>query len=181
VHVRLVVVVLAFVGSVCLVAEPAAGTIKTGRLGIGDSVMLGAKDELHAHGFGIVDAVKSRQFYAAASRVRYWRRAGKLPKNVVIHLGNNGIVLLSDCHHAVEAAPYRRVFLVNLKVPRSWREVDNRRLRRCAKDFHRAYLVDWYGHSHDHPSWFARDGYHLTGTGAAKYASFISHRIASVG
>jgi hypothetical protein len=177
----LVVVGLAFALAFCLVAEPATATIKAGRLGIGDSVMLGAKDELHAHGFGIVDAVKSRQFYAAPSRVRYWRRAGKLPRNVVLHLGNNGIVLLSTCYHAVQAAPYRNVFLVNLKVPRDWRVVDNRRLHRCAKHLKRAYLIDWYGHSHDHPGWFARDGYHLTATGAAAYASFVSHRIASVG
>ena len=169
------------VAAVVVTASPSAAGVKAGRLGIGDSVMLGAKDELHGHGFGIVDAVKSRQFYAAASRVRYWRRAGKLPRNVVLHLGNNGIVELSDCYHAVEAAPYRRVFLVTLKVPRQWRAGDNRRLRRCAKHFHRAYLIDWYGHSHDHPSWFARDGFHLTGTGAQKYASFISRRIASVG
>jgi hypothetical protein len=174
------VVVLAFIASVCLAAEPAAGSIKAGRLGIGDSVMLGAREELHHHGFGIVDAVKSRQFYAAPTIVGSYRRDGKLPRNVVIHLGNNGTVRLSDCYHAVEAAPYRRVFLVNLKVPRDWRVVDNRRLHRCAKHFNRAYLIDWYGHSHDHPSWFAKDGLHLTGTGAAAYASFISHRIASV-
>jgi hypothetical protein len=172
------VVVLAIV---CLAEQPAGGAIKAGRLGIGDSVMLGAKEELHAHGFGVVDAVKSRQFYAAAARVNYWKGRGKLPRNVVLHLGNNGIVELSDCYHAVRAARHRRVFLVNLKVPRSWRALDNRRLRRCAKHFNRAYLVDWYGHSHDHPSWFARDGYHLTGTGQQKYASFVSHRIASVG
>jgi hypothetical protein len=174
------VVVLALASVVCLAAGPASGTIKAGRIGIGDSVMLGAKDELHAHGFGIVDAVKSRQFYSAPSRVRYWREAGKLPRNVVLHLGNNGTVLLSDCYHAVEAARHRKVFLVNLKVPRDWRAVDNRRLHRCARHFKRAYLIDWYGHSHDHPGWFARDGYHLTRTGAAAYASFVSHRIRSV-
>jgi len=174
------VVVLAFASVVCFAAGPASATIRAGRLGIGDSVMLGAKDELHAHGFGIVDAVKSRQFYSAPSRVRYWREAGKLPKNVVLHLGNNGVVVLSDCYHAVKAARHRKVFLVNLKVPRDWRAVDNRRLHRCAKHFRRAYLIDWYGHSHDHPGWFASDGYHLTGTGAAAYASFVSHRIASV-
>ena len=56
--------------------------------------MLGAKDQLHSHGLGIVDAVKSRQFYSAPSRVRYWRKARKLPRNVVLHLGNNGIVLI---------------------------------------------------------------------------------------
>jgi hypothetical protein len=174
------VLVLGLVSVVCLAAAPADATIKAGRLGIGDSVMLGAKDELHSHGFGIVDAVKSRQFYTAPSRVRYWRNAGKLPRNVVLHLGNNGTVLLSDCYHAVEAARHRHVFLVTLKVPRSWRRADNRTIHRCAKHFKRAYLIDWYGHSHDHPSWFARDGYHLTATGAAAYASFVSRRIASV-
>jgi hypothetical protein len=163
------------------IAQPAAGAIKAGRLGIGDSVMLGAKSELQAHRFGVVDAVVSRQFYAATSRVVYWRRLGKLPKNVVIHLGNNGIVLLSDCYHAVEAARHRNVFLVNLKVPRSWRSPDNHRLRACAKHFPNAYLVDWYGHSHTHPEWFAKDGYHLTAAGARAYAYLIAHRIASVG
>jgi hypothetical protein len=172
---------VAIVGIVCLAAQPAVGNIKPGRLGIGDSVMRGAQDELHAHGFGIVDAVVSRQFYSAPTRVGYWRKLGKLPKNVVIHLGNNGIVLLSDCYHAVEAARHRRVFLVNLKVPRSWRKQDNLALRRCAHHFGRAYLVDWYGYSHDHPSWFAKDGYHLTGTGARRYAGLISRQIASVG
>jgi hypothetical protein len=167
--------------AVVATALPSAAAIKSGRLGIGDSVMLGAREELHARGFGIVDAVTSRQFYSAASRVRYWKGAGKLPKNVVIHLGNNGIVLRSDCSHAVQAAGRRRVFLVTLKVPRSWRIVDNRRLRRCARRFGNAYLVDWYRHSHDHPGWFAKDGYHLTRSGATAYAGLISRRIAAVG
>jgi hypothetical protein len=172
---------IALVGIVCLTAQPAGGAIKAGRLGIGDSVMLGAKGALQAHGFGVVDAVVSRQYYAAPSRVVHWKRLGKLPKNVVIHLGNNGIVRLSDCSHAVQAAGHRRVFLVNLKVPRSWRILDNSRLHRCAKRFTNAYLVDWYGFSHDHPEWFAKDGYHLTRRGAAAYASLISRRIAAVG
>jgi hypothetical protein len=173
-------VILALASILFLGAQPAGGAIKAGRLGIGDSVMLGAKSQLKAHGFGIVDAVVSRQYYGAPSRVVYWRRLGKLPKNVVIHLGNNGIVLLSDCYHAVQAARNRNVFLVNLKVPRSWRILDNKTLRRCARHFARAYLIDWYGYSHDHPGWFAKDGYHLTGTGASAYAGLISRRIAAV-
>src|SRR5438093_4146377 len=155
---------IVLLGILCLTAQPAGGAIKPGRLGIGDSVMLGAKSELKAHGFGIVDAVVSRQFYAAPARVHYWRSLGKLPRNVVIHLGNNGIVRLSDCYIAVEEARHRHVFLVNLKVPRSWRKLDNHRLRACAEHFRRAYLINWYGYSHDHPSWFASDGYHLTST-----------------
>src|SRR6476646_1883367 len=77
----------------------AAGSIRAGRLGIGDSVMLGAKDELPARGFGVVDAVVSRQCSEAAARVQHWQRPGPLPKHVVIHLGNSGIVRASDCPH----------------------------------------------------------------------------------
>jgi hypothetical protein len=172
-------VVLVLVGILCLPAEPAVGAIKPGRLGIGDSVMLGAKGELKGHGFSVVDAAVSRQYYGAAGRVRYWKSRGKLPRNVVIHLGNNGIVLLSDCYHAVQAAGHRKVFLVTLKVPRSWRKLDNHRLRRCAKHFANAHLIDWYGVSHDHPGWFAKDGYHLTGSGARAYTGLISRRIAA--
>jgi hypothetical protein len=176
----LIIAVLAVAGTVCLAAEPAAGSIKAGRLGIGDSVMLGAKTELKAHGFGIVDAVVSRQYYAAPTVVGYWRRLGKLPKNVVIHLGTNGIVRLSDCYHAVQAARHRRVFLVNLKGPLSWRSLDNHRIRSCARHFGNAYLVDWFRYSHDHPSWFGGDGIHLTSTGARAYAGLISRRINAV-
>ena len=178
---RAILVPVLALAVIVTLTSTAGGKIKQGRLGIGDSVMLGARTQLHSHGFGIVDAVVSRQYYSAPTIVGSYRRAGRLPKNVVIHLGNNGIVLLSDCYHAVQAAPYRRVFLVNLKVPRSWRAEDNRRLHKCAKHFNRAYLIDWYGHSHDHPSWLAKDGFHLTATGAAHYASFVSHQIASVG
>lgn len=163
---------------VMLAATPAtAGSIRAGRLGIGDSVMLGAKQELRARGFSIVDAVVSRQFYRAPALVRYWRRRGRLPKDVVIHLGNNGTVGLSDCYHAVRAAGRRNVFLVNLKVPRSWRVEDNHRLRRCAKRFPNAHLIDWYRHSHDRPGWFASDGYHLSGRGRIAYARFIKREI----
>ena len=67
---------------------------------------------------------------------------------------------------------------MNLKVPRSWRIADNDRLRHCAKHFRNAYLIDWYGHSHDHPGWFASDGYHLTGRGRIAYARLIKRQIA---
>jgi len=63
-------------------------------------------------------------------------------------------------------------------VPRSWRVEDNHRLRRCAKRFPNAHLIDWYRHSHDRPGWFASDGYHLSGRGRIAYATFIKREIA---
>jgi len=175
------VAIVALLTTAALAPPSALGSIKAGRLGIGDSVMLGAKPALHARGFRIVDAVVSRQFYTAPARVLYWKRRGRLPTNVVVHLGNNGIVRLSDCSHAVLAAgSHRRVFLVTLKVPRSWRKLDNHRLYTCARRFANAYLIDWYAASRDHPAWFASDGYHLTASGQTAYASLVARRIAAV-
>jgi hypothetical protein len=57
--------IVALLVAAALSPPTAAGSIRAGRLGIGDSVMLGAKDELHARGFRVVDAVVSRQFYDA--------------------------------------------------------------------------------------------------------------------
>ena len=71
-------------------------------------------------------------------------------------------------------------FLVTLKLPRSWRAVDNHRLRLYARRFANAYLIDWYAYSHDHPGWFARDGYHLTASGQTAYAWLVARRIAAV-
>src|SRR5262245_66475025 len=109
---RLVRIVVAGSALLILAAPQAtAGSIRAGRLGIGDSVMLGAKSELRARGFRIVDAIVSRQFYRAPALVRYWRRQGKLPRNVVIHLGNNGTVRIADCYQAVRAAGRTKAFL----------------------------------------------------------------------
>jgi hypothetical protein len=161
--------------------QPAGAAIRPGRLGIGDSVMLGAKRDLDARGFRIVDAVVSRQFYTVEGRVLYWKRRGALPTDVVIHLGNNGTVDLMDCYRAVrDAGPDRNLFLVTLKVPRGWRHIDNQRLGRCAAHFANAYLIDWYGYSADHPGWFYADGYHLRPAGRRAYAAFVSQRISAL-
>jgi len=163
-------------------AAPAApAAVKPGRLGIGDSVMAGAKDELHDKYFRIVDTATSRQFSAADDRIRYWKGQGKLPENVVVHLGNNGHVFGTDCNAAVRAAgSARNVFLVTVKVPRFYQKTNNERLRACANRFGYAYLIDWFTHSRNHPAWFYSDGYHLTPTGQRAYASFIAQKVKAV-
>ncbi|HEX9775301.1 MAG TPA: hypothetical protein VGB83_06955 [Actinomycetota bacterium] len=161
-------------------AQPASAAPK--RLAIGDSVMLGARDELKEDaGFRRVDADVSRQFYAADNRVRYWKRRGVLPRVVFIHLGNNGRVLAADCDDAVRAAgSWRSVFFATLKVPRSWRKPNNVQLRACAKRHANAYVIGWNRYSKDHPEWFASDGFHLSPLGQDRYAAFVDRRITRV-
>ena len=78
------------IGSIALTPSPAIGDIPPGHLAIGDSVMLGAKDELVARGFR-VNAIVSRQFRDAVPLVEQLKAARRLRRKVIVHLGNNGI------------------------------------------------------------------------------------------
>ena len=100
-------------------ASPASAATPPGRYAIGDSVMLGAREELIARGIK-VNAVVSRQFRDAVPLVQRLKAAGRLRRKVIIHLGNNGILIAAaDCDRIAEiAGPGRTVYLVNLKIPR---------------------------------------------------------------
>ena len=148
---------------------------RAGRYAVGDSVMLGARTRLQTRGF-VVNATESRQFATAVSIIRNRKAAGTLPRQVIVHLGTNGYIALSDCKAIVSAAGTgRRVFLVNNRVPRVWQGANNRTLRSCDAAFApiRAMVVDWYGYSKGRSSWLYSDGIHLTPTGRTAYANFI--------
>jgi hypothetical protein len=152
---------------------PVSAAIPPGRMAIGDSVMLGARDELRATGWR-VNARVSRQMRDADATILALKRRGRLLKKVVLHLGTNGPFVESDCVAAVRAAGrHRHVYLVTIKIPRSYRAPNNRRLHSCARRFATVSLIDWFTHSHTHASWFARDGYHLTATGQDAYAAYL--------
>jgi hypothetical protein len=159
---------------------PLAGAaIPPGRIAIGDSVMLGAKDELVARG-SRVNATVSRQFRDAVPLVEQLKAAGRLRRKVIVHLGNNGILIdAADCTRiSVTAGPNRTVYLVNLKIPRWYRSFQNRQLAACAERRINTVLVNWFSFSRNHSSWFASDGLHLTPIGQARYAAFIATKTA---
>lgn len=157
--------------------SPAVAAIPPGRYAIGDSVMVGAKEELTARGIK-VNAVTSRQFRDAVGIVSRLKADGKLRRKVIVHLGNNGILIEgSDCDRISSiAGANRTVYLVNLKIPRSYRRIQNESLAACARRRANTLLVNWFAYSKDHPGWFAADGFHLTALGQSKYAAFIAAR-----
>ena len=108
---------------------PANAAIPRGRIGIGDSVMRGATNELRARGIR-VDTAVSRQFSALPELMRHLKNRDKLRKKVIVHLGNNGYLERSDCDRAMRIAGSRRhVYLVTLKVPRQWRAAKDARYK----------------------------------------------------
>jgi hypothetical protein len=153
--------------------EPEPRRIRAGRYAIGDSVMLGAVGGLGSRRFR-VNAKVSRQFSTGVELVAELLRTRRLPRDLVFHLGTNGTAPARDCRKLVNMiGPQRIVWLVTVKVARSWRQPNNRVLRACARRSERARLIPWNAHAHGHPGWFAPDGYHLTSAGRSAYASFI--------
>jgi len=69
----------------------APGVASARKYALGDSVMQGATRDLRARHFQ-VDTTTSRQFSDAPGIIRRLARRDRLPRKVVIHLGNNGYI-----------------------------------------------------------------------------------------
>lgn len=158
------------------VAAPAtASSIPAGRVAYGDSVMLGSKRLLQGRGF-TVDAKVGRQFGASYNAIVKLRQGHVLPRNIVIHLGTNGTISVHDCRAVVDAAgPDRRVFLVNVRVPRPWMHSNNVHLATCAAAYpvSRVIVIDWAAASNPRREWFGPDNIHPDAAGRAAYTALI--------
>ncbi len=162
---------------------PAAGAAKVphGRFGLGDSIMLSASDELADFGLDDINAEVGRQFSAGVPIVRRLASKGKLPRHVVVHLGTNGPVDPDDCDDLVGYATGRQIYLVNVRVPRSWEDDVNATLHACADRYARVHYLNWWKKSARHRrDWIADDGYHLTAEGQEAYAAWIDGKVDAV-
>lgn len=147
-------------------------------IAIGDSVMLGAQSQLRERGVDLVDAVVSRQAATGPGLLR--DRGEKLPEHVVVHLGTNGTYTLDMCRDLVRAAGNQRtVYLVTIKVPRSWESANNAMLRSCDRAFRsdRVVLLDWNAVASKHPDYLYADGVHLRPEGARAFARMIERAV----
>lgn len=147
-------------------------------IAVGDSVMLGAKWILEKRGVGIVDAKVSRQAVTGPGLLE--KRGDRLPTFVAVHLGTNGTYTMEQCVDLVRTAgPKRVVFLVTIKVPRKWEQVNNEMLRECAARFRsdRVKLLDWNALASQRPELLYADGVHLRPDGARAFARLITKAI----
>ena len=143
----------------------------------GDSVMLGAAAELAARGVA-VDAAVSRQFSEMADRVLEAAAAGTLGHTVVVHGGTNGPVAEEDVRRLLDGTADRRVFVVNVRVPRAWEQYDNELFGRVVPEYPHVRLLDWKSGGDANPGWFYDDGIHLREDGGREgYASWITREI----
>ncbi len=154
-----------------------AGSSHADILAIGDSVMVGAANYLGIAGAVEVDAQEGRQASAVVSILAARSAAGTLPRVVVIHIGNNGVLTRGQIDAMMASlAGVQQVIFVNLHVDRSWQDSNNANIAAAAGAYPNITVVDWHDASANHPEYFW-DDIHLKPVGADAYARDIANAI----
>jgi peptidoglycan/LPS O-acetylase OafA/YrhL len=152
-------------------------------LAIGDSVMLGAAQQLFDTINPVkpvnVDASQNRQFSAGVDTLQTYADQGLLPSDVVVvHLGTNGTVNPDDFNRMMGIlGDVRKVLILTAKAPRPWEEQVNSTILTEAKRYKNAVIVDWHTIGGEHPEFFGDDAIHLRPDGAAFYARLIANNL----
>ena len=141
-------------------------------VGIGDSIMLGAVNNLYAtFENGYFDAAVSRSPWVANGLLRDLKSRGMLGNPVVINLGANG-----DCSEAnkvdiLDICEGRDVYWVTVTNDKDVHV--NGKLKDLASRDTRLHVIDWATVSKGHSEYFYADGIHLTNEGRVAYAQAI--------
>lgn len=147
---------------------------------IGDSVMLGSKEELEkVIGPGTVDAIVSRQFLDAPRLVRDMLDRDVPPQVIIVALGTNGSVQARHFDELMEiAADVPLMVFVNVHVPtRNWEASSNREIAAGIERYDNAVLVDWFTPMEGRSDLFAADSFHPTQAGRVIYAGLVADAI----
>jgi hypothetical protein len=150
------------------------GSTRPGLSAFGDSVLLGAGPLLRDRTRLKFDAIEGRQAFDVLNDIARDAQHGTLARNVLIHIGNNGIISPSQLANVLQSlAKYRRVVLLTDRVARDWQDPNNQTIHSVGAHFANVQIVDWYALSGKHSDWLYSDGLHLTPTGATHYTALV--------
>ncbi len=143
-------------------------------LALGDSVMLDCSAQLETaldHRVR-VDATVGRQVDDTIKELNRLRARHRLPRTIVLQVGNNGPLWYADLvhlRHALRGIP--DVVVVNVRNATSWQNESNQALASWVSGWQAAHLADWYGHS---TNAMLSDGTHPWPRGCAIYGRVIA-------
>jgi len=148
-------------------------------IALGDSVMIGAKEELAKRlgpGFSM-SAEVGRQAETFLEIVRRLRRGGHHPDVLVVQMGNNG-PLYGEVMQAFQKATANvgELFFVSDHAPVSWIDESNHALAEAAHEWPHTRLIDWRDASTS-ATGLLWDGIHLTPKGARLYARVVADAV----
>jgi len=141
---------------------------------IGDSISLELKPYLKRAIPDIyVNGRVGRQFYSVFDVLK---RINIKDYNVfVIELGTNGYVKPNDLKRLINLLHNKEIYLCTIQLPDRyvWKHEVNELYFKTSKEYPNVKVIDWYDFSKHHPSFFIRDGVHLTPLGAREYVKLI--------
>lgn len=148
-------------------------------VGIGDSVMLGATDNLYKQfPNGYFDAKVSRSIWTASSILDELTDKDLLKGPIVINLGANGDCTTACKNSIIEKVGERDLFWVT--VTNDDQVHINDKLQKLAEEHSNLYIIDWAKISEGHKEYFYADGIHLTVKGRVAYTNAIFDAIHEV-
>jgi len=126
----------------------------------------------------VLDAQLGRQTAASLTAARALRDTGRLGDEVILQVGNNGVVTKGQFDQFMEVfRGVRRVVVVNVRVPRPWEEPNNEVLSDGVERTPNAVLVDWNKLGSAHPDVFESDSVHLTRAGTQLLVDAIAAKL----
>ncbi|MGK0477783.1 MAG: peptidoglycan/LPS O-acetylase OafA/YrhL [Ilumatobacter sp.] len=142
---------------------------------VGDSVMLGAAEQLTASGF-VVDAVKSRQLISYVPELEAVKLAGALTSVIVVHLGTNGPFSDASLELLMSVlVDVPTVVMLTGKGDRYWMAGNNGKIRALPRIFPNVTVLDWEVMSAScEGRCFYDDGIHLTQSGQNFYSLIVN-------
>jgi hypothetical protein len=150
---------------------------------IGDSVMLDVQPDLIADIPGIdVEAAVSRQWDDGVALAQQMLTRHTLGSIVVIDLGTNGPVTLSQFQQMMSVLPGASVVVfvtVHLPPSYSWWQSVNQTLEQGVPMYSNTRIADFNTLADQNPQWFGSDGVHMPigGSGAQAIAALIAATI----
>ncbi|MDX6622093.1 MAG: hypothetical protein QOE75_25 [Solirubrobacterales bacterium] len=160
-------------------ASPPPATHPPRIYAFGDSVMIGAKEQLAARlgpGFSM-NAEVGRQADEFVALVEQLKREGRTPNAVILHMGNNG-PLYGEFMEAIQQATGNvgELVLINDHAPVSWIDESNAAIEEAGEDWPHTTVVDWAAAAaaHEDLLW---DGIHLKPAAAVLYANLVNKAV----
>ena len=151
--------------------------VQDGYLGIGESVMIGARRVLESRLQPLrIDAEVGRQPSDLPVRIRQLAAAGALATQTFIHTGSNGYLRGDDLRSSLELleeSGVRHVVVVNVSVPRRWSDPNNELIDAIADEFDFATAVDWEAATATDEGYLVSDRIHPTASGMRAYVDLI--------
>lgn len=146
-------------------------------VGIGDSVMLGAVDNLGKQfPNSYFDAKVSRTAWVLNDILKELKNKKAIKGPVVISLGANGDCSKSCKEEVMKTLKEHEVFWVNTTNNNNF----NKAINDFAQDYNNLHIIDWKNISKDHNEYFVADKIHLTTSGRKAYTSMLYNEIYKV-